>query len=326
MSHGQASEVVYSINGNRNKGPSLFKRMLKQWDLQVMAIPPMILVIIFCYVPMWGILMAFKNFDIFSGFAKSPWVGLMHFRMLFNAPEFPVIMRNTLSISLLKLALGFPAPILLALMLNEVKNDKFKRTVQTITYMPHFISWVVVAGFVFTIYGTSDGIINSVLSSMNLIDRPIEWLTSPNKFWGILVSTGIWKDVGFGAIIYLAAIAGIDPSLYEAAEVDGATKLQKIFKITLPSIAPVVTILLILAIGSILNSGFEDILLLTSNGTNPALMGVATNLDIYVYQQGIQNMRYSYATAAGLFKSVINVIMLTIANYTAKKINDSSLW
>jgi putative aldouronate transport system permease protein len=326
MSSGQASQVAHSINGERKKGPSLLKRMIKQWDLQVMAIPPMILVIIFCYIPMWGILMAFKNFDIFEGFAKSPWAGFTHFRMLFNAPEFPSVMRNTLSISLMKLAFGFPAPIILALMLNEVKNVKFKRTIQTITYMPHFISWVVVAGFVFNIYGTSDGIINTVLASMNLIDRPIEWLTTSNKFWGILVSTGIWKDVGFGAIIYLAAMAGIDPSLYEAAEVDGATKLQKIIKITLPSIAPVITILLILAIGNILNSGFEDILLLTNNGTNPALMGVATNLDIYVYQQGVQNMRYSYATAAGLFKSVINVIMLTLANFTAKKINDSSLW
>lgn len=326
MNMRQEINVKPQMSDQMKKNIPFLKRLRKQWDLQIMAIPAMILLIVFCYIPMWGVLMSFQQYNIFKGFTGSPWVGLLHFKMLFNAPEFPIIMRNTLVISILKLIFGFPAPIILALMFNEVKSKKFKKTVQTITYMPYFISWVVVAGFVFNIYGTSDGIINSMLKSGSLIQSPIEFLTSPQYFWGILVSTGIWKDIGFGAIIYLAAIAGIDPSLYEAASVDGATKLQKIFNITLPSIAPTIVILLILSVGNILNSGFEDILLLTNNGNNSILTDVATNLDIYVYKQGLTNMRYSYATAAGLFKSVTNIIMLGIANYTAKKINGTSLW
>jgi putative aldouronate transport system permease protein len=322
----QMVKTESEINIKTKRKDSFPTRILKQWDLQVMAIPSMILLIIFCYIPMWGVLMSFQEYNLFKGFTESPWVGLMHFRMLFNAPEFPIIMRNTLVISMLRLVFGFPAPIILALMFNEIKNQTFKRTVQTVTYMPHFISWVVVSGFVFNVYGTSDGIINNVLKSANLISRPIEFLTSPQYFWAILVSTGIWKDVGFSAIIYLAAIAGIDPSLYEAANVDGASKLQKIFHITLPSIAPTIIILLILAIGNILNSGFQDILLLTNNGNNAILTDVATNIDIYVFKQGLTNMRYSYATAAGLFKSVVNVVLLGLANYTAKKVNDTSLW
>lgn len=308
------------------RNTSSFRAFLQQWDLQIMVIPAMLLIIVFSYIPMWGVLMAFQDFNIFKGFSASPWVGFKHLSMFLNAPEFMTIMRNTLAISLLKFIFGFPAPIILAIMLNETRKQAFKRTIQTITYMPYFISWVVVAGFVFTIFGGSDGIINNLLISANLMKEPIEWMLDPRYFWGILVSTGIWKDAGFGAIIYLAAISGIDPSTYEAAVIDGANRIQRIFRITIPSITPVIIILMILQVGNILNAGFEDIMLLTNNGSNYALSDVSSTIDIYVYREGVINMRYSYATAAGLFKGVLSAVMLTLANAMSRRMGQSSLW
>lgn len=291
-----------------------------------MILPSLAFIIIFSYIPMWYVMIAFKEYNLFAGFKASPWVGFDHFRIFFDSPEFWNIMRNTLAISLLKLLIAFPAPIILALMLNEVRNMAFKRIVQTITYIPHFISWVVVSGLVFSMLSVDNGTVNDILMKLSLIDEPINWLSVPEYFWGILVTTGVWKEIGFGSIVYLAAIAGIDPSLYEAAAIDGASRWKQIWKVTLPSISPVIIIFLILGIGNILNAGFEDILLLTKNGSNGIVMPYAEVIDTYVYQMGIINQRYSYAAAAGLFKSVISIVLLFVANGIARRLGKASLW
>ncbi|MGN7165935.1 ABC transporter permease [Paenibacillus cellulositrophicus] len=296
--------------------------MLRQWDIQLMVIPALILIFIFSYIPMYGVLMAFQDYNIFNGFWNSPWVGFKHFSMFFHAPEFWTILRNTIIISLLKFGIGFPAPIILALMLNEVRQMFFKRLVQTISYLPHFLSWVIVAGFAMSILSTDNGSLNILLQKLHLIKEPIGFLGRAEYFWGIIVSTSVWKEIGFNSIVYLAAIAGINPSLYEAASIDGAGRVKQVFMITIPSIMPVVVIFMILAIGNLLSAGFEDILLL---GANPVLRDVASVIDTYVYRVGITNQRYSYATAVGLFKAVISVGLLTFANYFARR-SGNSLW
>lgn len=304
----------------------LGKRLLKQWDFQIMVLPAIIFLLIFSYGPMWGVLMAFQEYNLFKGFWESPWVGLTHFEMFFSAPEFWRIIRNTFVISFLKLLIGFPAPILLALMLNEIGNIVFKRVVQTITYIPHFISWVVVSGLMFSMLAVDNGPVNDVLMGLKLIDQPISWLSTPDYFWGILVGTNVWKEIGFGSIVYLAAIIGIDPALYEASAIDGASRVKQIFTITLPGIAPVIMIFLILGVGNVLNAGFEDIMMMTRNLNNGIVMPVAEVIDTYVYQMGIMNQRYSYATAAGLFKSLLSVSLLVLANWLARRFNQESLW
>lgn len=305
----------------RMKG-HFIRRLVKQWDLQLMVLPGILLVFVFSYIPMYGILMAFQNYDIFNGFLASPWVGFDNFRRFFDDPRFFEIMRNTIVISFFKIVVCFPAPIILALMLNEVNHMFFKRIVQTITYLPHFLSWVIVAGFTMSILSTDNGSLNILLQSVNIIDEPINFLSIPKYFWTIIVTTNLWKSIGFGSIVYMAAIAGIDPQLYEAAALDGASKIKQIFLITLPSIMPIITIFMILEIGNLLNAGFEDLLLL---GSNPILRNVSDVIDTYVYRVGISNSLYSYATAIGLFKAVISVSLLSIANVIARK-TGNSLW
>lgn len=306
----------------KRRQDNILIRFFKQWDIQLMVLPALALIFVFAYIPMYGVLMAFQDYSIFKGMAASPWVGFKHFQMFFESPEFLNVMRNTIVISLLKFFIGFPAPILLALMLNEVRNMAFKRVVQTVSYLPHFLSWVIVAGFAMSLLSTDNGSINILLQKFNLIEEPVSFLSIPEYFWGILVTTGVWKEIGFGSIVYLAAIAGVDPHMYEAADIDGASKFRQILTITLPTIMPVVTIFMILQIGNLLTAGFEDILLL---GVNPVLRDVADVIDTYVYRVGIQNSRFSYATAVGLFKAVISVGLLTIANFVARK-SGNSLW
>ncbi|MGG4032944.1 ABC transporter permease subunit [Paenibacillus cisolokensis] len=309
----------------RSSGSSI-RRFAAQWQMQSMIWPGMIFIVLFSYIPMWGIIIAFKEYDIFQGFAGSPWVGLKQFRLFFQSPDFAMVMKNTLIVALLKLAFIFPAPIALALMLNEVRLAVFKRIVQTMTYLPHFISWVIVSGLVFSILSVESGSLNVLLQKLGLIERPVNWLSIPDYFYAILISSGLWKEVGFGSIVYLAAIAGVNPHLYEAAAMDGAGRLRQIFSVTLPTIAPVVTIFLILHIGSLLNAGFEDILVLTNGGKNAILREVSEVLDTYVYNVGVNQQRYSFATAAGLFKSAVNVLLLWGANALARKVGGSSLW
>ncbi|MEK3717172.1 ABC transporter permease subunit [Paenibacillus sp. FSL R7-0204] len=302
--------------------PSRWKKFNSQLDLQSMVWPGIIFVFIFSYIPMYGVVMAFQQYDIFGGMMNSPWVGWMQFRMFFEAPEFWNVMRNTLVISLLKLIISFPAPILLALMLNEVGHMGFKRVIQTVSYLPYFLSWVIVSGFVFSLLSVDNGTVNYLLERFNLVQEPVNFLAVPKYFWSILVSVNVWKEVGFGSIVYLAAIAGIDPTLYEAASIDGASRFKQIHLITLPSITPIIVIFMILAIGGLLSAGFEDILLLA---TNPILRPYSDVIDTYVYRVGILNARFSYATAVGLFKAVISVILLVTANKIARRA-DVSLW
>lgn len=304
------------------KRESVLKRYFKQFDLQLMVIPGIILILLFNYLPMYGIVMAFQKYDIFKGIFDSQWVGFANFERFFNDPRFFEIMRNTLVISGLKILICFPAPIILALMLNEVRKMMFKRVVQTITYLPHFLSWVIVAGFTMSILSAENGSLNILLEKLNIIDEPINFLSKPEYFWTIIVSTNLWKSIGFSSIVYLAAIAGIDQQMYEAASLDGASKFQQVFLITLPSIMPIIVIFFILEIGNLLNAGFEDLLLL---GENYVLRDVSEVLDTYVYRTGIQNSLYSYATAIGLFKAVISVGLLTLANYLARR-TGNSLW
>lgn len=287
-----------------------------------MVIPALLLIFVFSYIPMYGVITAFQDYNIFKGITGSPFVGWKHFERFFNDPNFTRVMRNTLVISGLKLAVGFPAPILLALLLNEVRNRFFKRIVQTVSYLPHFLSWVIVSGLAISILSTENGSLNMLLQSLNLIDEPLSWLSMPEYFWTILVTTGVWKEIGFGSIVYLAAIAGVDPSLYEAASMDGASRFKQIFLVTLPSIMPVVVIFFILAVGNLLSAGFEDILLL---GKDPILRNVSDVLDTYVYRMGIESQRFSYATAVGLFKAIISVGLLTLANLFARR-SGNSLW
>lgn len=308
--------------GHATEKPPGIVRFFRQWDIQLMVWPGLLFLLVFSYIPMYGVLMAFQDYSLFKGFFGSPWVGFKHFEMFFGAPEFWNVIRNTIVISLLKLLIGFPAPILLALMLNEIRGRVFKRSIQTISYLPHFLSWVIVSGIVASILSTENGSLNTLLQSLNLIKEPINFLSMPEYFWSILVVTDVWKEIGFSSIVYLAAIAGVDPHLHEAAAVDGASRLRQMFSITLPAILPVIVVFLILAIGSLLNAGFENILLL---GSNPVLRDVSDVLDTYVYRIGIQNSRYSYATAAGLFKAVISVGLLVAANYLARR-SGNSLW
>jgi putative aldouronate transport system permease protein len=305
-----------------NRVKPFWKRFLLQWQVQVMILPALLFILVFHYFPMYGVLMAFRDYNLFDGLYNSPWVGFKHFEAFFNSPDFFRVIRNTIVISLLKLVIGFPAPILLALMLNEVRNMMFKRVIQTISYLPHFLSWVIVSGFTISLLSVDNGSLNILLESLGLIDKPINFLSLPEYFWGIIVTTNLWKEIGFATIVYLAAIAGVDPSMYEAASIDGASKFKQIFLVTLPTIVPVILIFLILNIGGLLNAGFDDLLLL---GSSPMLRDVADVIDTYSYRVGLINNRYSYAAAVGLFKAIISVGLLTMANYMARKAG-SSLW
>lgn len=309
---------------------SFLVRLHEEKYLQFMAILGIIWMLIFNYIPMYGILIAFKkNFYIttplFSKkFFTTPWApngGFQHFLNFFKDEEFFNVMANTLGISILKLIFNFTLPIIFALLLNEVRNLRFKKVVQTITYMPHFLSWVVLGGILTTWLGEG-GLFNELLIKMGLLKEGVAFLAYPKYFWAITVLSDLWKELGWSAIIYLAAISGIDQEMYEAAKVDGASRWKQIWTITLPSIAPTVTIMFILAVGGLLNTNFDQILVLN----NPLNAPRSNVLDIYVYQTAMRGMRYSYASAIGLFKSVIAFILLFIANQVTKKLNDTSLF
>ena len=309
---------------------SFWVRLHEEKYLQVMALLGIVWMLIFNYIPMYGILIAFKkNFFIttplFSKkFFTTPWAdhgGFQHFLNFFKDEEFFNVMANTLGISLLKLAFNFTLPIVFALLLNEVRNIRFKKAVQTITYMPHFLSWVVLGGILTTWLGEG-GLFNELLIKLGVLKEGISFLAYPKYFWAITVLSELWKELGWSAIIYLAAISGIDQEMYEAAKVDGASRWKQIWTITLPSIAPTVTIMFILAVGGLLNTNFDQILVLN----NPLNAPRSNVLDIYVYQTAMRGMRYSYASAIGLFKSVIAFILLFIANQVTKKLNDTSLF
>ncbi|MEN6315510.1 MAG: ABC transporter permease subunit [Clostridiaceae bacterium] len=310
--------LLHHING------SIVKRTIKKYitykSLVLMFLPCLIYYIIFQYLPIYGVTLAFKDFRILDGIAASPWVGLKYFKLTFANAEFWMVFKNTLVISGLKLLFNFPAPILLSLLLNEVRNLRFKKTIQTITYMPHFLSWVVLSGILINFLSPSSGPINMLLVSMGL--KPIYFVGSKDWFRQVLVVSSMWKEVGWGTIVYLAALAAVNSELYEAAVLDGAGRLKQTIHITLPAISPVIVIMFIFAVGGIVNDDFDQIY----NLYNPAVYSVADVLSTYVYRAGLENMQYSFATAVGLFKNAVAFVLIIITNFISRKYSDYGLW
>uniref|UniRef100_UPI003D2BCF57 ABC transporter permease n=1 Tax=Paenibacillus oryzisoli TaxID=1850517 RepID=UPI003D2BCF57 len=288
--------------------------------LYLIASPMLLFFLLFKYVPMWGVLIAFKDYSPFAGFMHSPWVGLQHFQRFFGEDSFFLLLRNTLAINLLNLVFFFPLPILLSLMLNEVKLEWVKRIIQSIIYLPHFLSWVIIVGITYLMLSTSSGFINKLLDAVGL-DK-IEFLTNPNMFWGLLTLQSIWKEVGWGTVIFLAAIASVDTQLFEAARIDGAGRIRQIWHVTLPAIRNVIIILLILRVGHMMDVGFEQVYLMM----NGAVSEVADVFDTYVYRSGIQQAQFSYSTAVGLFKSIVGVVLVVITNRLAKKFGEEGIY
>ncbi|GAB2537724.1 putative aldouronate transport system permease protein [Gracilibacillus alcaliphilus] len=319
-----ADEILGSTkqdkSGSALKRESRLKSIRKNWDLYLLILPVILYFLIFKYYPMYGAQIAFKNFLAVEGITGSPWVGFEHFIRFFDSFYFWRLIRNTLLIGLYELALGFPIPIILALMINEVKNKRFKQIVQTVTYAPHFLSTVVVVALLFMLLSPVTGVVNNIIAAFG--GEPIAFMTEPGWFKTTYVLSGVWQTMGWSSIIYLAALAGIDPQLKEAAMIDGASKMQQIWHINLPAIKPTIIIMLILQCGSIFGVGFEKIFLMQNNLNMAASDVIAT----HVYRAGILGSQYSYSTAIGLFESVINFTILIIVNYIARKVNKVSLW
>ena len=293
---------------------------LRDWDLYLMMLPGILFFIVFKYFPMYGIVIAFKDFNPFAGISKSEWVGLQHFEKLFQYDGFAQIFSNSLILSLLNLVFFFPVPIILALMLNEIRNRHYKNVIQSLLYMPHFISWVVVASLTYIMFATQDGIINQFIQGVGF--EKINFLSSPDWFRTMIVGQGIWKEAGWGTIIFLAALSGVDPQLYEAAIVDGANRRRQLWHITLPAIKSTILILLILRLGNVLDNGFEQIFLMLSETTYV----VGDVFETYVYREGLLGGKYSYTTAVGLFKSVIGLVLVVGANKLAKKFGEEGVY
>ena len=291
----------------------------RNYQAYLMALPSIVLVFIFCYIPMYGILMAFQNYRPQTGVLGSEWVGFAHFVDFFKSPHSLKVLRNTLMISLYGLVAGFPCPIILAFLLNEVRCRAFKRTVQTISYMPYFISIVVVCGMLksFLAY---DGVFNEVIKLLG--GEPLSFLSNPMLFPSVIVLSDIWQDVGWSSIIYLAALTSIDSTLYEAAEIDGCGRLRRMWHVTLPGIAPTITVLMILNIGGLLAANSEKILLLYS----PLVYETGDVIGTFIYRRGLKGGDFSYSTAVGLFQTVVNFILLIIANWISQKTTENSLW
>ena len=317
-------EILRGCHLMNNKLMKTLKQdMQRNYSLYILIVPVIVYFILFHYKPMYGALIAFKHFSPGRGFQGSPWAqdyfGFEHFVRFFRDPHFFRIVKNTFLISFYQLLWGFPAPIILALLLNEVRHSIFKRTIQTVTYLPHFISIIVIAGMV-TDFSLSTGLFNDMIEFFG--GRRFPLLQQPSLYRTIYVSSGIWQSVGWSTIIYLSALSAIDPQLYEAAMIDGANKWKQLWNVTLPSIAPTIIILLILRIGGLLSEGYEKTLLLY----NPATYEVADIISTYVYRVGLLEQNWSYSTAIGLFNSVINFSLLIITNNISRRVSETSLW
>lgn len=303
------------------KRKSKFRRLiLSRWQLYLMASPAIVYILLFAYKPMYGVVIAFQRYRLSTGVWGSEWVGLDNFTRLFNSYWFPIILKNTLQISLLSLVVGFPIPIILALIVNEVRREKIKRTFQTVSYAPYFISTVVIAGMITMFLNPSTGIINKFLNVLGL--ESIFFLQHADMFKWIYVLSGVWQGAGWGAIIYFAALSGVDWELLEAADMDGASRLQKIIHINLPVLIPTIIILFILECGSILSVGYEKVYLLQ----NEMNLSGSEVISTYVYKIGLERQDFSFSTATGLFNSVVNCIVLITVNQLAQRVGKTSLW
>jgi putative aldouronate transport system permease protein len=299
--------------------PSRRRKIGKDPCLYLIFLPAFLYYLIFHYAPLYGLIIAFKDFNVFEGIMKSPWVGTQYFQQYLLDPYFWKIVRNTLLLNIYNLLFSFPAPIALALLMNEIKNRHFKKIVQTVSYMPYFVSTVVLCGIIVNLLA-SDGLINQLLKP--LIHEPIQFLLRPEWFRTIYISSGIWQNTGWNSIIYLAALTTIEPALYEAAMVDGANRWQRMIYITLPGIAPTITIMFILNVGHIMSVSFEKVMLLYTGLTYETADVIAT----YVYRQGLVGSNFSYAAAVGMFQSVIGLLFLLAANKMSKSLSETSLW
>ena len=303
-------------------GPGLWERICKQRILLAMTLPFVLWAIIFRYVPLWGELMAFEDYNPGKGILNSQWVGLKHFIAFFSDDNFILLLRNTVSISLINITLATVLPIAFALFLNEIGVSWFKKTVQTISYLPHFISYVVVSNLFLTLLSPTDGVVNKLLMMLHVVKEPVFFFARPELFWALVGSINIWKEMGWASIIYIASISSINPELYEAATVDGAGRWKRMWHITLMGIKPTIVVLLILNVPDLLNAGFEPSYLLG----NSLVSDFSEVIDTYVYKMGLENAQYSFATAVDLFKMVIGLILIFSANKISKRISEYGIY
>lgn len=313
----ETSVVRAPVNTKKHK---LLTKIWYYRHIYLFLLPAVVWYAVFKYYPMYGVLLAFKDFKYNLGITGSPWAGFRFFRDFLTDPVFYEVIRNTLSISFLKLAFGFPAPIFLALMLNEVIHSKFKRVVQTVSYLPHFVSWVVVVTLLQKMLSPNAGLINDIRTQMGL--DPVYYMGKVELFYPLVVLSDVWKGIGWGSIVYLSSLTNIDPNLYEAAEIDGAGRWRKMVSITLPCLTPTISILLIFSLSGILSAGFEQIYLMQT----PATLTLSEILDTYVLKMGILDGQFSYSTAIGLFSSLVGLILIVFVNWASKKLSDTSLW
>ncbi|MBO0992217.1 ABC transporter permease [Bacillus sp. SD088] len=312
---------IMDTKNKKIKTHSFWKTFFSQKVLYMMSLPFVLWVFVFNYLPVWGWTMAFQNFRPGRAFFEQEWVGLQHFITLLSDERFYLTLRNTLAMSLLGLTIGFVVPIIFAVLLNEVRHSLLKRTVQTITYLPHFVSWVVVAGIVTKMLSTDGGIVNDLLVNFGIIDKPFQFMAQGSWFWGIVTAADLWKEMGWNAIIFLAAIAGLDSQLYEAAKVDGAGRLRQMWHITLPGIRPTILVVLILNIGHLVSIGFEKQMLLG----NSLVVDYSEVLELYALNYGIGLGQFSYGTALGIFNSVVSIFLLFLANGIFKRYSNQSV-
>lgn len=301
-------------------GSPVIKQIKKNRYLLLMLFPVVLYFVIFCYIPMFGNIMAFEDYSVGKGFFHSEWVGFRWFREFFSSVYFGRLMKNTLLISIYSLIIGFPIPVIFALLLNEIKDGPFKRITQTISYLPHFISVVVVVGLLFNFLSPIDGVVNVFLKSMG--KDAVNFMSEPGWFRTLYIGSNIWQNFGWDSIIYLAALSSVDPQLYEAAQIDGAGKFKQMLHVTLPAIMPTIIILLIMNVGNIMNVGFEKIILMYS----PATYETADVISTYVYRRGILGSQFSFSASVGLFNSVINFALLFTVNKISNRVSEISLW
>ncbi|WP_307606802.1 sugar ABC transporter permease [Paenibacillus sp. V4I9] len=296
------------------------KEFIRDKWLYLMMLPGVAYFLIFKYVPMYGLIMAFQDYKPHLGFMESPWVGLKHFERFFSEPQFGMLFRNTIIIAIYNLVFFFPLPIILSLMMNELRRERFKRFVQTLIYIPHFVSWVVVVGIFYMLLTTENGILNELIYAIS--GKKIAFLLEPEWFRTMIISQSIWKEVGWGTIIFLAALSGVDMQLYEAVRIDGAGRWRQLWHITLPAIRSTIIILMILRLGNFLDSGFEHIFLMVT----PTNREVGEVFDTYVYTKGLTQAQYSYSAAVGLFKSAIGLVLVLGSNWLAKRFGQEGVY
>lgn len=295
---------------------------LQDWQLYLMLLPPLAFYLIFCYKPMLGIVVAFEKFNMFKGMWASPWVGLENFRFTMRMPDFAVALKNTLWLNFLGLVAGFPVPIILAIMLNEMRSVGTKKVCQTLLYLPHFLSWIIIGGMVLQIFSPTTGIINAMLLRLGWIEESIPFLTSGPHWQATYTFVGVWQSMGWGTILYLSAITGINMELFEAARIDGANKLQQIWHVTLPGIRSTIVVLLILNVGQMMNISFDRPQILG----NPQVRKYCDVLSTFVYRTGITNSQFARATAIGLFQSLVGLVLISGANFISKKLGEDGIW